>query len=145
MHTCSLCGKSFSTKYTLSKHNEKKIPCAGKARQKFLDRNKTCTHCHKIFSSKQALQKHLEVCKTKAIKENNQMVLKELKEEFRVMMKEFKSSAPPTIINNNTQNNIQNNFFLAPHGKEDTSKITGEMFKKIIFKKLPPLKIKSVN
>jgi hypothetical protein len=51
---CNLCNRSFTTKYGLQKHSDKKIPCNFDKKTKY-----KCNVCNKYLSSKQNLDGHL--------------------------------------------------------------------------------------
>ena len=130
MHNCLNCGHIFSSKDSLKKHMNRKVPCIIKESD-----NKSqfkCNDCNRGFKSNQGLKRHISsrcpIIKNKKnegqIIENMQSKITELSETVNELKSQLKTQLilkPTTINNNNTNNttnnnNIQINNIIIPYG-----------------------------
>ena len=72
---CENCGNYFSTKQSLKRHQNKKIPCTNVVPEKVDGR--TCEWCGKIFAQRSGKYKHIPICRVK----KNQTTIKQLQRE----------------------------------------------------------------
>ena len=121
-NVCEICNKTFSNKYNLAKHKNKKFPC-----KKYEDL--TCQRCKKDFKTKQGLDRHLnrklqckeklsdltelEKEKTKQEKEKTKQEELKLKQEelkLKRVEKERKNLKHQSITNINISVQVLNCF-----------------------------------
>jgi len=91
MFNCEKCNKSFTRKYNLDTHLNKKISC---------DNTIKCTICNKIFKTNQILTNHLNR-KNKCIKQSIEEENIELKEEIKTLQEENRNLKNNTYIKYN--------------------------------------------
>ena len=133
-HNCVNCGYIFSSKDSLKKHMNRKVPCLIK-----VSNNKSifnCKDCNRGFKSNQGLKKHISsrcpIIKNKKNKEDTNAIIcneiTELKETVNELKNQLKSQliskSTTTISNNNNtnihgnqNNNIQINNIIIPYGQ----------------------------
>ena len=103
-HICYRCDKSFTTKYSLNRHLNKKLPCDNKIIEL------KCSTCLKLFSNKQNLKTHQnkKICKPPDLEllQNKILALEQKQKQMQITN---------NTQNNNTNNNIicNNNYFLS--------------------------------
>jgi len=99
---CKICDKNFSTKYTLLRHSQKKIPCMT------IKKNFQCDKCDKIFCYKSGLSRHKYSCQLIKKKCNKIFTIenfeKLLQANTELINQVKNSSYNKTIINNNFYN-----------------------------------------
>ena len=119
--TCSVCSKTYKTKQGYDRHIEFK-------RCKVKDCSVECSYCNKIFSNKY----HRKTHEIKCLQLYNNIKIKALEEELKIM----RTTNPTQIVNNNTTNNTNNgtinNIIINSFGSEDTSYITNKQIIKAL-------------
>ena len=138
-YNCERCGKSFSQKSGLNRHQKKKRPCQS-------NHNKyQCLHCGKLFKHYQSRWRHEKNCSQnksddltdliKLVKDQNNLHIKEKatweKEKTDLkncINKILNKLATPTNITNNTYNIVQINNF----GNENISYIQTNFLQRLL-------------
>jgi hypothetical protein len=119
--TCSVCSKTYKSKHGYSNHLLLK-------RCKVKDCSVECSYCNKIFSNKYNKRVH----EIKCLQSYNNIKIKALEEELKIM----RTTNPTQIVNNNTTNNTNNgtinNIIINSFGSEDTSYITNKQIIKAL-------------
>ena len=158
-YKCERCLKEFDQKCNYTHHINKKFKCKEVAQKSTILAQKCtilteseieCKYCGKIFSRTFTLNRHIDgYCK---VKKNNDSKMEELLERLikieennkemkeKMILLETENANYKNIINNTQNNigtqNIQNNntinVKILAYGKEDTSKITVNDYKKIL-------------
>jgi len=168
LYKCDICYKQFRDKYDLSRHKNRKFSCSKtipvhteiyqqKCKTVYelnnnsnLDRTDNCEKvkhvcnwCNNSFSQKSSLNRHLKSrCKVKKNndKEKEDIYIKLLEENKKLVKKVKNLEKNKQIINNNTINNTTNNIKLVSFGDEDLDTIPQDIIKQVLnygFKSVP--------
>jgi hypothetical protein len=81
---CQYCNKTFTSKYTLLKHQKTTKRCL-ELQHKIPERVYNCDKCDRTFIREDALQAHMAICKVK-VKDNSELI--EEKEKSNIYLKE---------------------------------------------------------
>ena len=122
-YTCKHCKTTFTSKYTLARHQRRARYCL---QRRGLETEDVTCKCGRSFGRKDDLQYHQKTCSrinATQVPSNSEAVLLKVIEEYSDMVKEFQkqvaelSARPTNVTNNNNSNNVLNN--LQPITDED--------------------------
>ena len=129
-HICSRCQKVFFQKCNYQHHMNRKFPCKIKGEVKF-----KCEFCDKTYTRKSSLNRHLKVCSDKQMKDMEERLKEEVKEEIaklREENKQLQNVQNVQNVQNNSNNNITQNISIVAYGKENIEKLTNNDFRTIM-------------
>ena len=135
-HICNHCNKSYTTKYSLIRHEKSiNIPKQPKqTKEPKLKEIHKCKFCEKILTTKQRLLSHVDICK-KNIRNSN---IQDLTKKFEEITKEIeilKSNPVQQTITINTDNSTKNTLTNnTTHNYGSILSLTKEMIEEIFQK-----------
>lgn len=137
MNRCKICDKTFSSKYNLIRHQNKKKPCGTSIREEIRemvenmdDDNFKCDRCQRGFSSKSNLSRHIKKKQCRLTFDAMEMFMERIEKKI--------DDRPTQVVNQTTINNINNvnnvNIVIVNPGDERMDHITQEQLLEIFNK-----------
>lgn len=139
MHLCTRCGKSFSQKSGLKRHQNRKRPCRQANQSKY-----QCMYCGTNFKHYQSRWRHEKNCKKKKSSESLDDLIKLVKDQntlhkeekatWEKEKKELKSCIHKILDKLATPTNITNNYIVQINnfGNENTSYIQTKLLQQLL-------------